>query len=584
MVKKTALVVCLCVGTLAVHGGTIVKRSVPAFKQKMFEIALPDERRVPDVNSGKSIPALPQELPMRTLGGTYTGITGFFDFQLNAGACQYIRVDRNDPSGNTIHVIYMTDPDSTVDPGHPSRGTYYVYSTNGGSTWDSFGSLRVPDRRSGYPSLDMLQGSIQGTIIANHNNPGAGLLSLIYVDSPPGGGAFSELGSPNPFGGDDAIWPGVAGAFDGSVIVGASRSTASTWHLTRTPDFISWSAWTTLSPAASAGSPVKANGTGRVSCLVNTAFEGDEGIFVFESTDNGATWPASGQLTFTPSRIAGPDTFWYNLGSDMVYNGDALYLAAGEANVGLNAPTDSAQITFWSQATGFVPAATKVNTAGVAAFEHRATLNTTTLDMPSIGMSGNTIVIAYHAMMENDTSVTGYNNCDIFIVQSNNGGATWSVPRNVSNSPGLDDRFVSVSPWNSPGAVNLVWQEDIEGGCNIIGDPEATVQRTRQVFLRTTLTGVEESNTTPASFTLAQNYPNPFNPSTVIEYYVPQTSRVTLKVYNLLGEEVAALVNQTMQRGAHQATFNASSLPSGMYVYQLKSGLYTESKKMLLLK
>jgi hypothetical protein len=553
-------------------------------KQKMLEIALPDESRAYEsIKGNRSAPA-PEVPPTRTLAGTYTGISGFFDFQFNAGASQYIRVDRTVPSGNFIHVIMMETPDS-LDPLGPTRGTYYAYSTNAGSSWNTFNLLRVPSRRSGYPSLDMLQGATQGTIIGNHNDPGTGLSTFVYVDSPPGGGAFAELAPPGPpFGSDEPIWPDVTGAADGSVSVSASRSGASTWHLSRTADFVSWSPWTNLPPAASAGLPMKANGTGRVGCVVNTVFEAGDGIYFFESTNNGVTWPSTGQRIFPTPRIVSPDTFDFNLGSDLVYNGTTAYIAVGEANIGLNAPTDSAQITFWSQATGFVPAATKRNTIGVAAFEHRATLNTTTLDMPSIGMAGNTIVIAYQAMMENDTSLTGYNCCDIFMVNSNNGGQTWSAPRNLSNSRGLDDRFVSVSPWNSPGIVNLVWQEDTEAGGQIIGDPGATVNRTRQVFLRTATVDVDEHITTPATFTLGQNYPNPFNPSTLIDYSIAKAGHVTLKIYDLLGKEVATLMNENQQPGSYQATFYASSLPSGVYMYQLKAGAFSQSRKMLLVK
>jgi hypothetical protein len=248
-------------------------------------------------------------------------------------------------------------------------------------------------------------------------------------------------------------------------------------------------------------------------------------------------------------------------------------------------PTDSAQITFWSQATGFVVAASKRNTPGVAVFENLPTLNTITLDMPSIGLSGNTIVVAYQAMMEGDTSTNRYNCNDIFMVTSSNGGATWSTPRNLSNSRGLDDRFVSVSPWNPEGIVNLVWQEDTEAGGNIIADPGATVQLTRQVFLHTSTTvGVEEGALLPSSFSLDQNYPNPFNPSTTISYTLGQAGRVSLKVYDLLGRSVATIQDQVVASGSHRVSFDASVLPSGVYVYRLQTGTFTQSRKMILLR
>ena len=95
---------------------------------------------------------------------------------------------------------------------------------------------------------------------------------------------------------------------------------------------------------------------------------------------------------------------------------------------------------------------------------------------------------------------------------------------------------------------------------------------------------VEVEVSTPLEFLLEQNYPNPFNPVTVIKYSIPEVSNVTLKLYNLLGEEVATLVNEEKVAGYHKLEFNAINLPSGVYFYQLRAGKYIETKKMLLLK
>jgi photosystem II stability/assembly factor-like uncharacterized protein len=89
---------------------------------------------------------------------------------------------------------------------------------------------------------------------------------------------------------------------------------------------------------------------------------------------------------------------------------------------------------------------------------------------------------------------------------------------------------------------------------------------------------------TPLTFSLAQNYPNPFNPSTVISYQLPVNSVVSLKVYDVLGREVKALVNERQNAGNHSATFNASNLSSGVYFYRLQAGTYSQTKKLLLLK
>ncbi|HEX2868073.1 MAG TPA: T9SS type A sorting domain-containing protein [Ignavibacteriales bacterium] len=98
------------------------------------------------------------------------------------------------------------------------------------------------------------------------------------------------------------------------------------------------------------------------------------------------------------------------------------------------------------------------------------------------------------------------------------------------------------------------------------------------------VSGVETVNNQPKSYSLEQNYPNPFNPSTTIAYSIPQDGMVSLKIYNLMGQEVKTLVNQFQTGGSYKASFDASRLPSGIYFYQLNSGSFTSVKKMLLLK
>ncbi len=86
------------------------------------------------------------------------------------------------------------------------------------------------------------------------------------------------------------------------------------------------------------------------------------------------------------------------------------------------------------------------------------------------------------------------------------------------------------------------------------------------------------------SYQLSQNYPNPFNPSTNIEYQIPSSGFVSLKVYDILGREVAALVNEKKPAGIYKVKFNSENLSSGIYIYRIKSGNYFQTKKMIILK
>jgi len=98
--------------------------------------------------------------------------------------------------------------------------------------------------------------------------------------------------------------------------------------------------------------------------------------------------------------------------------------------------------------------------------------------------------------------------------------------------------------------------------------------------------GVREQNqfNQPENFGLYQNYPNPFNPSTIIKYTIGTQQFVTLKIYDVLGNEVAVLVNENESAGSYSVEFYADNFPSGIYFYTLTSGSFTASKKLMLLK
>ncbi|HSR16796.1 MAG TPA: T9SS type A sorting domain-containing protein [Ignavibacteriaceae bacterium] len=91
-------------------------------------------------------------------------------------------------------------------------------------------------------------------------------------------------------------------------------------------------------------------------------------------------------------------------------------------------------------------------------------------------------------------------------------------------------------------------------------------------------------NELPTDYALYQNYPNPFNPTTIISYQLPVTGFVTLKVYDLLGREVATLVNKQESAGTYEHSFNASSLSSGIYIYKMQAGNFISTRKLMLIK
>ncbi len=147
-----------------------------------------------------------------------------------------------------------------------------------------------------------------------------------------------------------------------------------------------------------------------------------------------------------------------------------------------------------------------------------------------------------------------------------------SDPEFVGNQSGT-----SFSPGTLKSGRTYYWRVDAVNS-------EGVVKGSVWQFTVAGTVGVEEVTVIPVKYDLQQNYPNPFNPSTVIKYQVPANGMVVLKVYDVLGKEVATLVNAVRAAGTYECTFNASHLPSGLYVYSLKAGGNTLTKKMMLLK
>jgi hypothetical protein len=125
-------------------------------------------------------------------------------------------------------------------------------------------------------------------------------------------------------------------------------------------------------------------------------------------------------------------------------------------------------------------------------------------------------------------------------------------------------------------------------GESFIGKSSNTINQNQigfwYAYQQATITDVEDEEIIPTVFKLEQNYPNPFNPSTKIKFAVPEKSNVLIKVYDILGSEVATLVNKEMDAGWYENDFNAAGLSSGVYLFRMEAGSYVNTKKMILLR
>jgi photosystem II stability/assembly factor-like uncharacterized protein len=150
------------------------------------------------------------------------------------------------------------------------------------------------------------------------------------------------------------------------------------------------------------------------------------------------------------------------------------------------------------------------------------------------------------------------------ILATTDGGTNWFIDPNVANITTANLYDVFAIPSEETG-----WVVGDSGIIRISGMP----------------VGVEpEKEFLPEKYSLSQNYPNPFNPNTTIEYEVPRRDHVMLKVYNIAGQEVATLVDETHDAGVYRTTLDPTGLASGVYIYRLRAGAYSEAKKLVLLK
>jgi len=180
-------------------------------------------------------------------------------------------------------------------------------------------------------------------------------------------------------------------------------------------------------------------------------------------------------------------------------------------------------------------------------------------------------------------------------VNGNNVTLNWSTATETNNSGFYIERSVISNEvrnlfWESIGFVNGTGTTTETQSYSFI-DNNLEVGKYQYRLKQLDYDGtVEYTNTidveinAPTIFTLEQNYPNPFNPSTVISYQLPVGGNAIIKVYDILGNEVATLVNEQKPAGSYNVTFDASTLPSGIYMYKLQAGSFIETKKMLFLK
>lgn len=165
----------------------------------------------------------------------------------------------------------------------------------------------------------------------------------------------------------------------------------------------------------------------------------------------------------------------------------------------------------------------------------------------------------------------------------------WSTPVNLTESAEIHESSYHMAPvvkslGNNQYQIFVVYQWPKDGAYASDADTKVTSLMVGNYVFTAAPTGTEDSKVKVNNFELMQNYPNPFNPTTRIQFVLPQSMNVTLKVYDVMGKEIATLLDGKANAGLNTVEFNASNLGSGVYFYKLNAGSYSSTKKMVLTK
>ncbi len=524
-----------------------------------------------------------------------------YDLQSNAST-QQVYVDPNNP--DFIHAVFVNSQETAT---WNDRTSLYFGSTDKGVNWFELGgvpiTVSVTDGRGGFPCIDGTSGG--AAVIANHNNSGGGLTtSRIYIDASPFEYNFTEyMPGPGPVG--DLIWPRIRTLANDDVAIISSQNGGVDFFTNLLSGGV-YSGWQ-LHDGSQAEDHSMAVSDGGILGLAyeGQAPTGDHDMFYKQSTDGGLTWSTPITI-YDADVVTNPDSLlgtWRGVsmnfyGEEPCVTFELGWVAAGESYY----PQLPSSIAFWSPNVNGGVYKIIADDSQVPFYTNELGNDDASMPMgkPVIGRSATNdyLFVAFASTSgewwpgANSTDSTAYYTG--WFMYSTDGGDAWTDPENFTPAtPLLDWRYpsiVQISPVQTTDSdvitVHMVMQGDSLPGStvNTTGTPVGVTAQYYHFSTEIIIVSADEDPVIVNEFNLEQNYPNPFNPSTQINYTLAERSIVTVKVYDVLGNEIATLVNATQEAGAHDLSFDASQLSSGLYIYKLNAGNFTSSKKMMLLK
>ncbi len=442
-----------------------------------------------------------------------TKISGFWDYQSNGGAINYIEMNPTD--ANKIHTLMMVSTDSgnssTISM---SRRVVYNYSDNGGVTWGN--PVSVPGFRAGYPSLIFAKTGNNNhvPVIANHSSSGSGIpsQSVLFIDRREGSKIFSAFYPPlqNP-GFDDALWPIITQSTNGNIILAGSFPTSSPYQgisvITLKNDS-TWSNWERLETSSShAGRIAMASGNNGRVAIVWRSNTNPDSLILRESTNNGLSWNPK----IVVARENGNDGPCWT-GFDAMYFENSLmvvYTSSSYDNQGYKLAN---RVRLWNSGTGLsrtvIDSITFPQMMKTAFINKSQTNHNFAFNFPSLGknQTSTRVYVAVDAFLQDVTDPDGFNYSDILLTYSDDGGINWKKPINITNTNTHDERYVSISTINpvvnygqtDSNYVYLVFQEDKIPGANFVtlnNEPESRpVSRAFQKFMKINIDKVSQVN------------------------------------------------------------------------------------------
>ncbi len=507
------------------------------------------------------------------------------------------------PEGH-VHAVYYGCTGSKGE--QDQRNSFYVFSPDWGMTLNI--PVRVEDIDAEFPAMDVLPDG--RAVISSHNGRGHPYEMYINVDSAAGAGNFSRYKAP--------IVPSNYGntlvaAVSDSMVVLSGVSVEGNEHVmnifnVNTKTFLHEKNQIVFPGTIRQGTITIVSDKQGKAALLLLKFHGyplanDESannIWIQETRDGGLTWKEPVKLTHHSNTPNPVQTILGANSLSAVYVRGELHVVYMVMIIDENDLTQvDTRLLHWCAGVNDGKPTVAVRWDSLHFGEPA---NFPPFWEPHLGVDEKGVLTMVFAGLSTDPkdveSFTGLPFPDVFAVSSKDNGLTWGEPKNLTNSPKIEETTPYISAWNQDGKINVLYQTDTlpgpypYGGDRFLGEIDHIFLQTDPPSTEpyTPLTRVNRpAAQRPAEFNLRQNYPNPFNLSTIIEFSSPEKAMVSLCIYDVLGRKVKTLVEGEQSAGVHALHWHGDDdfgfvLPAGVYFAKLIAGDVQRSMKLILMK